>query len=235
MSASVLSASINVRRLFVVGVLAVLAACSTPQKRVAEGEYRVVKGDTLTQIARRHGQSVASLMRMNNLRDPNHIRVGQILRVQGGTAPAATASPPSGGVVVSPPSASGGKPGAAPRAIKLVWPAQGQSRRGTSSSTAQGIYIKANAGTPVKAAAAGQVAYAGDGLRGYGNMLIVRHDANFLSVYAHNDRLLVKEGARVSQGQQIATMGSTGTDAVQVYFELRYDGRPVDAMLYLPR
>lgn len=77
--------------------------------------------------------------------------------------------------------------------------------------------------------------YAGSGLRGYGNMLIVNHDANFLTVYAHNKNLLVKEGAQVKQGQTIATMGSTGSDAVQLYFELRYNGKAVDALRYLPK
>ena len=86
----------------------------------------------------------------------------------------------------------------------------------------------------MKAAASGKVVYAGNGLRGYGNMLIVNHDANFLSVYAHNQTLLAKEGAQVKQGQTIATMGSTGSNAVNLYFELRYDGKAVDALRYLP-
>lgn len=212
-----------------------LVACGSSQSRVGEGQYRVVKGDTLTQIARRHGQSVDSLMRMNNISNPNRIRVGQVLTVKGASSPSSTAGmPDSGSSAVSPRPPVKGTSVAAPRSIKLVWPAQGSSRRGTTAATTQGLYISAAAGTPIKAAAAGKVVYAGSGLRGYGNMLIINHDANFLSVYAHNDRLLVKEGATIKQGQQIATMGNTDSAAVNLYFELRYNGKPVDAMRYLP-
>src|SRR5690606_22772199 len=147
--------------------------------------------------AREHGQSVETLIRSNKLKDGNNIRVGQILNVRGGTATAS--APPN-----SPKSPSL----AAPRSIDLVWPAEGKPNRGSSAPHTQGVYIAGVAGSPVKAAAAGKVMYAGDGLRGYGNMLIVNHDADFLSVYAHNQTLLVKEGAQVKQGQTIATMGS---------------------------
>ncbi len=200
----------------------VLASCGT-SKPLGQGQYRVVRGDTLTQIAQKYGQSVDSLVRANNLKDGDNIRVGQVLNVKGGSsatsAPAQTAKGPSI---------------AAPRSIDLVWPAEGKSKRGTSPSNTQGVYIAAAAGSPVKAAAAGKVIYSGNGLRGYGNMLIVNHDANFLSVYAHNQSLLVKEGTQVKQGQTIATMGSTGSNAVNLYFELRYDGKAVDALRYLP-
>lgn len=223
---------------FVIATLAAMVACGTSQPRVADGQYRVVKGDTLTQIARRHGQSVNSLMSMNRITNPNRIRVGQVLTVRGGGAGAASSAAPSaasaGSSSVSARPPVKGTSVAAPRSIKLVWPAQGSSRRGTTSSTTQGVYIAAASGTPIKAAAGGKVVYAGSGLRGYGNMLIINHDANFLSVYAHNDRLLVKEGATVRQGQDIATMGNTDSTAVNLYFELRYNGKPVDAMRYLP-
>lgn len=85
------------------------------------------------------------------------------------------------------------------------------------------------------AAAAGIVVYSGSGLRGYGKLLIVKHNAKFLSAYAHNRRLLAKEGEQVKRGQKIAEMGSTGTDAVKLHFEIRFDGTPVDPMKYLPR
>lgn len=223
-------------RLILIGVaLGALVACGSSQPRLAEGQYRVARGDTLTKIARRNGQTVQSLMRMNNISNPNRIRVGQVLRVKG-SAPAPTSgkTPVAGSSTVSPRPPVKGSSVAAPRTIKLVWPAQGSSRRGTTTATTQGVYISAAAGTPIKAAAGGKVVYAGSGLRGYGNLLIINHDANFLSVYAHNDRLLVKEGATVKQGQQIATMGNTDSAAVNLYFELRYNGKPVDAMRYLP-
>ncbi|MBP6019363.1 MAG: peptidoglycan DD-metalloendopeptidase family protein [Burkholderiaceae bacterium] len=215
-----------VRLLAVVSVVALLAACGTT-KPVSQGEYRVVRGDTLTQIARKHGQSVSSLRRLNNLSNVNDIRVGQILKVAGTST--ASAAP------VAPSTPASGPSLAAPRSINLIWPADGKSRRGTSASSSQAVYITGAEGSPIKAAAGGKVMYAGSGLRGYGNMLIVNHDANFLSVYAHNKSLLVKEGAQVKQGQTIATMGNTGSNAVNLYFELRYNGKAVDALRYLPK
>ncbi|PLC53296.1 lipoprotein NlpD [Pollutimonas nitritireducens] len=213
-------------RSFAVLVLAALLASCGTTKPVGQGQYRVVKGDTLTQIARQHGQTVDSLMRSNNLKDSNSIRVGQVLNVKGGAT--ATATP-------APAASTKGPSIAAPRSIDLVWPAEGSSTRGTLAPNTQGVYIAAVAGSPVKAAAAGKVMYAGNGLRGYGNMLIVNHDADFLSVYAHNQTLLVKEGAQVRQGETIATVGSSGSNAVNLYFELRYGGKAVDALRYLPK
>lgn len=212
------------RPLAILGMAIILAACGT-SKPLGPGQYRVEKGDTLTQIARKHGQSVDSLVRLNNLKNSNNIRVGQVLNVRGGSSSTVTPAPST---------AAKGPSIAAPRSIKLVWPAEGKPNRGTSAPHTQGVYIAGTAGAPVKAAAAGKVMYAGNGLRGYGNMLIVNHDANFLSVYAHNESLLVKEGAQVKQGQKIATMGSTGSNAVNLYFELRYNGKAVDALRYLP-
>jgi murein DD-endopeptidase MepM/ murein hydrolase activator NlpD len=211
------------RLIAILSMAVLLSACGTT-KPIGEGQYRVVKGDTLTQIARKHGQSIDALKRLNNLKDLDHIRVGQVLKVKGGPASTSASLPSANGTSI-----------AAPRSIKLVWPAEGTSRRETSASNSQAVYIAAAAGSPVKAAADGKVVYAGNGLRGYGNMLIVNHDANFLTVYAHNKDLLVKEGAQVKQGQTIATMGNTGSNAVNLYFELRYNGKAVDALRYLPK
>ncbi|MGB3288745.1 MAG: peptidoglycan DD-metalloendopeptidase family protein [Burkholderiaceae bacterium] len=202
-----------------------LAACGTT-KPVGPGQYRVARGDTLTKIARDHGQSVDTLIRLNKLKDGNSIQVGQVLNVKGGSASAPAPAPQA---------STSGPSIAAPRSIKLVWPAEGKPSRGASAPHTQGVYIAGIAGSPVKAAAAGEVMYAGNGLRGYGNMLIVKHDANFLSVYAHNQTLLAKQGAQVKQGQTIATMGSTGSNVVSLYFELRYGGKAVDALRYLPK
>ncbi len=221
----------RISRLGAMLFLAILIASCGTSKPVGPGQYRVSKGDTLTKIARQHGQSVESLMRMNKLVNPNHLKTGQVLKVK---EEASSGGTTGSGQSVLPPSKGDGKSVAAPRSIKLIWPAKGESRRGTSASNSQGVYIKAAKGTAVQAAANGKVVYAGDGLRGYGNMLIVSHDANFLTVYAHNDSLLVKEGASVKQGQKIATVGSTGTRTEQLYFELRYNGKPVDVTRHLP-
>lgn len=225
------------RLLAVIMMAFILAACGSASKKdtvpsgAAAGYYRVVKGDTLSKIARQHGQSVNSLMSVNNIRNPNQIKVGQLLRVQGG----ASSPPPvsAGSSTVQMPKPTTGKSVAAPRNIKLVWPATGSHRRGTDAQS-QGIFISGTTGSPVKAAAAGKVMYAGSGLRGYGNMVIISHDDNFLSVYAHNDSLDVKENQSVKQGQTIAKMGSSDTNIVQLYFELRFNGKAVDVTRHLP-
>ena len=117
-----------------------------------------------------------------------------------------------------------------------IWPIDGQLVRDFrgSGSLHKGIDLRGKLGQPVRAAAAGKVVYAGDGLRSYGNLVIVKHSDKFLSAYAHNRRILVTEGVTVAQGQRIAEMGSSGTDSVKLHFEIRYDGNPVDPLQYLP-
>lgn len=117
------------------------------------------------------------------------------------------------------------------------WPTQGRLLSGFQGSTGlnKGIDIAGNLGQPVVAAASGQVVYSGTGLRGYGKLLIIKHNETFLSAYAHNHHLLVKEGDFVKAGQKIADMGSSGTDRVKLHFEIRRDGTPVDPMKYLPK
>ncbi|KCV26084.1 peptidase, M23 family [Bordetella bronchiseptica 00-P-2730] len=127
------------------------------------------------------------------------------------------------------------KPAAPIRGITLIWPADGKVTRQFNGSSVLGITIANSAGTSVVAAAGGTVAYASNGLRGYGNLVIVRHDGSFLTIYAHNRKLLVKQGQRVSQGQRIAEMGDTDSSQVNLYFELRRDGKAVNPAGALPR
>ncbi|CFW90587.1 lipoprotein [Bordetella pertussis] len=162
-------------------------------------------GDTLHSIARKHGQSVGDLVRWNKLANANRIE----------RAPA--------------------KPAAPIRGITLIWPADGKVTRQFNGSSVLGITIANSAGASVVAAAGGTVAYASNGLRGYGNLVIVRHDGSFLTIYAHNRKLLVKQGQRVSQGQRIAEMGDTDSSQVNLYFELRRDGKAVNPAGALPR
>lgn len=117
------------------------------------------------------------------------------------------------------------------------WPANGAivKRYTTSGSPHKGIDIDGKLGEPVYAAAAGEVVYAGNGLVGYGNLLILRHDDNYLSAYGHNSVLLVREGNVVKAGQRIAEMGDSGTNSVKLHFEIRYDGKPVDPVGFLPK
>lgn len=107
--------------------------------------------------------------------------------------------------------------------------------RGFSSSVHKGIDIDGRRGDPIHAVAPGTVVYAGTGIVGMGELIIVKHNDVYLSAYAHNDRLLVGEGERVSAGQKIATKGNTGTDEVKLHFEIRREGKPVDPQKLLPR
>jgi murein DD-endopeptidase MepM/ murein hydrolase activator NlpD len=232
-----ISRSGRLRRLACGAVLAcLLAACASPQ--VGPGYYRVKSGDTLTRIARAHNQTVGDLMRWNKLDSANHIDTGQVLRV----------APPEGSAkaIARPPARAGAKsdpdntaPAASAdrtplRGIALIWPAQGTVAQRFNGSSSHGVRIVNSAGTPVIAAAAGTVAYASNGLRGYGNLVIIRHSSDFLTIYAHNRSLAVKQGQRVTQGQKIAEMGNTDSKRVELYFELRQGGKPVDPTRALP-
>ncbi len=120
---------------------------------------------------------------------------------------------------------------------KWLWPANGTLVGMFSSNTSlnKGIDIAGQLGQPIVATADGSVVYAGSGLRGYGELVIIKHNDTFISAYGHNRRLLVNEGQVVKAGQQIAEMGSTGTEQVKVHFEIRRQGKPVDPMQYLPK
>lgn len=218
-----------------------LSACASrgPAQSGAPGTYTVVAGDTLHKIARQHGQNVDALMRLNNLRNPNQIRVGQVLRVRAGAGQGASTAPQStvdaGSSTVAPPRPVTTPATALPKQrIALAWPAQGTVNRTLARPSPFGLYVLNKEGTPVKAVADGQVIYADNGLRGYGNLIIVRHASNYLSIYAHNRRMIVKEGQPVKQGQTIAEMGSTESRQVGLYFELRYNGKATDAFRLLP-
>ncbi len=118
-----------------------------------------------------------------------------------------------------------------------VWPTRGRVLRSYQSSGPgkKGIDIGGHDGQPVKAAASGKVVYAGSGLVGYGRLIIIKHNDNLLSAYGHNSKLLVSEGDQVKAGQQIAEMGSSGTNRTELYFEVRKDGKPVNPLSYLPK
>lgn len=218
-------------------LVAVLAACGSAP--VGPGFYRVERGDTVSKVARANRTSVQNIARWNNLTDPNAIEVGQVLRVAppaGSVTPAGSSAPPAR-------SSSADTSGAAPSSsalvtpatsIALIWPTQGSVIRGFDGKSSKGIDIAGASGTQIVAAAAGTVVYAGNGLRGYGNLLIVKHNADYLTAYAHNRALLVKEGQSITQGQPIAEMGDTDTNRVMLHFELRYKGSSIDPSRYLP-
>ncbi|MDP9157831.1 MAG: peptidoglycan DD-metalloendopeptidase family protein [Pseudomonadota bacterium] len=229
-----------IRRLTYATLVAVLAACGSAP--VGPGFYRVERGDTVSKIARANRTTAQNIARWNNLADPNAIEVDQVLRVAppAGTAlasaPSSTAPARTGGGTSSAdtaPAVSGGAIRPA-TSISLIWPVQGDVIRGFDGKSSKGIDIGGTPGTQIVAAAAGSVVYAGNGLRGYGNLLIVKHNADYLTAYAHNRALLVKEGQSVAQGQPIAEMGDSDTNRVMLHFELRYKGSSIDPSRYLP-
>ena len=154
-------------------------------------------------------------------------------------APMTTSAPASPGAV---PPTPGAPPVTAPAGdvaddqVDWAWPVKGRILSGYSESASlKGIDIAGNKGIPVAATAAGRVVYAGSGLRGYGKLVIVKHNKTFLSAYAHLDAITIREGQNVTKGQQVGTMGSTDADQVKLHFEIRALGKPVDPMRYLPK
>ncbi|MBI5255290.1 MAG: peptidoglycan DD-metalloendopeptidase family protein [Burkholderiales bacterium] len=162
-------------------------------------------------------------------------------------APASAASTASGQAVATAPASPASAPAAvasaaavpaAPRDaeddVNWLWPASGQVAAGFEEGRSKGLAILGKAGDPVLAAADGRVVYAGSGLRGYGNLVIVKHNNTYLTAYAHNQTLLVKEDQVVRRGQRIAEMGSSDADRVQLHFEIRRQGKPIDPSRLLP-
>lgn len=186
--------------------------------------YTVKKGDTLYSISRAYGVDVTSLSRVNNLRPPFSLAVGQILAIPGGkeAAPQSTLNVPI-------PAREGSK---------FLWPVEGKilSSYGAKDGGLHndGINIQVNRGDPVKAAESGVVVYAGDGIKGYGNLILIRHAGGWVTAYAHNDKILVKRGDTVKRGDVISWAGITGgVSEPQLHFEIRKGTQAVDPMGYL--
>ena len=225
------------------------------------GYYTVRPGDTLIRLGLENGQNWRDIARWNALENPNAIEVGQVLRVlpPAPAAQVASAQPvaPAGRVESRPldasalPSAGASAPASAPAVTTTpasaapplrdgeaepnwLWPAAGPVVTPFDEVKSKGLAITGKAGDPVVAAADGRVVYAGAGLRGYGNLVIVKHDTNYLTAYAHNQSLLVKEDQVVRRGQKIAEMGSSDAERVQLHFEIRRQGKPVDPARLLP-
>jgi lipoprotein NlpD len=222
------------------------------------GFYTVKPGDTLVRIGMDTGQNWRDLVRWNSLDNPDRIEVGQVLRVTPpeGAAPrpmpaqaATTAAPASAtaSAAASEPRAAASAPAASPapaaapaasdagdEAVAFQWPLRGPVLAGFDEAKNKGLDLGGKLGDPVHAAADGKVVYAGSGLRGYGNLIILKHNNTFLTAYAHNQSLLVKEDQNVRKGQKIAEMGNSDTDQVKLHFEIRRQGKPVDPLRYLP-
>ena len=210
--------------------------------RGAPGAYRTVaKGDTLRAIAREIGVTHKELAAWNNIPPPYTIRSGRKLRLSPpGNETAAREKPAAkkpGGPAKN--SAAGNTVRAkktAPVIGGWTWPTDGGVLEHYSSGGPnKGLDIGGRKGQPIQAAAPGTIVYQGSGLRGYGRLIIIKHNADFLSAYAHCDKIYVKEGNVIKRGQKIAEMGNSGTDRVKLHFEIRYRGAPVDPLDYLPK
>lgn len=227
----------------------------TTALRGASEEYReIVRGDTLYSIAWEIGRDYKEVAAWNDIAPPYLLYPGQKLRLREPakkeiqTQTAAAKKQPNLRVVKKAPPASNPKVGASKPAAPSksrgmtramggwLWPTTGTIlSRYSASGANKGIDIAGPRGQTIKAASAGKVVYIGSGLRGYGQLIILKHNEEFLSAYAHNDKIYVTEGDVVKAGQQIAEMGSSGADRVKLHFEIRRRGVPVDPLLYLPK
>lgn len=235
-----------------------------PGSDAAARQYHVQRGDTLYSIAFRYGLDFRRMAAANGIAKPYTIYPGQRLVLREAAVPVArpptakpasqpqpAKTPPATKPKPAPvtPSSSAGTttskpPAAKPRPTpnptgkgtpKWRWPAAGKVSRGYSATVHKGIDIAGKRGDAIYAVADGKVVYAGTGIVGFGELLIIKHNDIYLSAYGHNDRLLVSEGQWVKAGQKIATKGSSGTDTVKLHFEIRKEGKPVNPLGLLPR
>lgn len=235
---------------------------SDRRKEEKNGHYFVQEGDTLFGIALAFGQNWRDIASWNSLSDPDKISVGQKLRVkpltenlagavsipletQNGSQVQEMASPKSAPKDnelalnkaipnITPDQVEGTEDIKSMSNLSWIWPANGQIIEQFSESNSKGISIAGVSGEAVYASENGKVVYSGNGLRGYGNLVILKHNEDFITAYAHNQEILVKEGESVDKGQKIAKMGMTDADRPKLLFELRKGGKPIDPLNFLP-
>ena len=228
----------RVQRLLPVLLVLLLVGCAGVLRW--SPEYHDVRpGETLYSIALQYDLDPRQLAAWNNLGDGSMIVSGQRLRLSGPTATsggstASTRKEGSASANQGSSAAASGRPAEPVAAWR--WPTAGSvvTTFGATPETESGIHIAGRLGQQVRAAAGGQVVYAGSGLVGYGQLVIIKHNANYLSAYGHNDSLRVKEGDRVTTDQTIARMGLGPSQRPMLHFEIRLDGRPVNPVRYLP-
>lgn len=208
------------------------------------GVHHVKQDETLYEIAWRYGLDYRDVAARNQLNAPYAVHSGQTIHLntnKGMVLASNTKANPSSAKFAALPNAVPSQPSsetlakhAYPHQIVWAWPADGKVVNVFSLSH-KGINIAGYQGQVVRAAAAGKVVYSGSGLRGYGNLILIKHNSLYLSAYAHNQTLWVHEGDWVKQGQKIAEMGKTGTNKVILHFEIRRAGQPVDPLSLLSR
>jgi lipoprotein NlpD len=221
-------------------------AVAAPQP-AADGFYVVKRGDTLYSIALEHGADYREVAQWNTLDDPTKISVGQRLRV---TPPeqrgVQVGKPAIVGRIESRPLESPTQQAAQPKETpkldakpavagsEFIWPAKGKVIAGFAEPRSKGIDIDGKLGDPVVAAAAGRVTYIGSGIPGLGKLVVIKHDNGFITVYAHNRDIMVKEQQSVSRGQKIAELGNSDSDRPKLHFQIRKGSAAVDPLRYLP-
>ncbi len=225
----------------------VAVAVSSVSARTAgtRNSHTVSKGDTLFSIAWRYGHDYKAVAAWNRIKPPYVIYPGQVINLRPvkqrrATQPPATTQkqtrPPEKPLAKQPATAK--RKAAATTAatgIRWQWPARGKLLDPSSPTAQKGISISGRTGQKVVAAATGEVVYSGSGLRGYGKLIIIKHNDTYLSAYAYNRELIVREGEMVQAGQQISTMGLDGKGAPVLHFEIRKNGKPIDPLRQLPR
>lgn len=238
------------------------SAASTPapaaDTKPQPGFYVVKPGDSLLRIALDNGQNWRDIAKWNNITNPDRIDVGQALRVvPPGVDPTGVQTKPIVTAKTDAPRPLDTKPDTKPEAAKPAasapvipapstgssgkdddlnwgWPVNGPVIANFDEPRSKGLDFGGKAGDPVYAAADGRVVYVGNDLRGFGNLVIIKHNDTYLTAYAHNQTLLVKDEQVVRKGQRIAEMGSTDADQVKLHFEVRKQGKPIDPARVLP-
>ncbi len=229
-------------RVSLIALLPLLVSCAAikSQRLKGPGWYRVKPTDTLYSVAWRYGLDYRQLAQWNGLSEPYHIEPGQQLillkpdKIPSQVVPAEKkrdkSLKKSPAVIVKPLKPSYN------RVIRWRWPTRGKiiNRFSLLKLDRHGIDIAGKIGQPVRAVADGKVVYSGTGLSGYGNLIIIKHNAIYLSAYAYNSKRLVKEGKRVKGGEHIADMGVGKDNRPMLHFQIRKKGKPVDPLKYLP-
>ncbi len=219
----------------------------SPERNIPKA-YEVRPGDSIYNIAWAFGVDFLDIAEFSELEKPYKLTPGQIVYLQKREARVAALDDEQSQPVVAKklpekkPAPQPAAPSESARSVSFAtaptawnWPAEGKLVGKYSVAKGnKGIQIAGAEGSPIKATAAGEVVYAGQGLRGYGNLVILKHSPEFLSAYAHNQKILVREGQVVQANQEIATMGSSGAQTTMLHFELRKNGQPVNPMSYLP-
>jgi len=210
----------------------VISACGTHPVRKSE-TYTVKAGDTLYSIAWRNGVDYHALARANHIGRDYRISIGQVLMLPNDDAKASNVTSPA---IKSSSVSSSVNSSSISSNVHWQWPVISNRYAATTRPNGgKGLMINGNAGQDIKSAASGKVVYAGTGLLGYGQLLIIKHDEVFLSAYGHTQNLFVHEGDSVNAGQKIATMGNGPNGIPQLYFEIRSNGTPLSPLSLLPQ